>query len=585
MSTPAQQIPPLTSSVERRFYPRIVPHAPIFVAFRPFNQCQEGLLLNVSENGLLISTPANLICNFVARLSIPLNTLPKPVQVTVRVIWVSDDRKLAGIQLLDLSEHDRQRIRKWGTQESAQSRQSELDHPQIGVAPFITSSETNQKTRSFTEEPPTSGLLDTLPLAPPLIIRTRPIATVARRAILGALLATVCVAAAFFFRSDALGKVFARLTENRAQSNPVAPPAQDAQGSPENPVASKPNVVTQAATLTPILSAAKSKGALAETPAPEDSSQEKDDSPDAKRVGPGVSPAQAQGYKLRTEPIHPSEPASETYRTPNTDPARSPVEDQAGARETLSSTAAIPTSSDAAPAKNATVDKSSASADAAGESLPAFLVPPTSSEPLPTPTRTAEVPTGASATITSSAPSGLPSRQIVASTRPAFSLKSDAPVVQPVIYMDAPRSQVFEVRLPNGYQRAFFSLPGERVLDSPPVTIYIRRSVRMPGTHGGWPFNRSKKVVVGQLIARVDPQAAQIPASLDGLVRVKATVAKDGHIENVRPILGPATLIPAVLTAVSEWRYQPTLVDNKPVETQCIVVIQFHTPAYRAARR
>ena len=122
MSTTAQQLPAIPTTIERRFYSRIIPQAPIYVAIDGNN---EGLLINVSENGLLLSTPAELRCNFVARISIPLNGLPKPVQVNVRVVWASEAGKLAGIQLLDLSEHDREQIRKWGARESTPSLQRE----------------------------------------------------------------------------------------------------------------------------------------------------------------------------------------------------------------------------------------------------------------------------------------------------------------------------------------------------------------------------------------------------------------------------------------------------------------------------
>lgn len=106
-----------------------------------------------------------------------------------------------------------------------------------------------------------------------------------------------------------------------------------------------------------------------------------------------------------------------------------------------------------------------------------------------------------------------------------------------------------------------------------------------PAAHMGWPFHRNKKVVVGELVSRADPQAAQIPATVANSVRVKATVAKDGRIENVRLILGPANLAMAVAQALRQWRYQPTLVDGKPVETQCFVAFQFHAPPLRTARR
>jgi hypothetical protein len=52
MSTSAEQIGALNEPVERRFYPRIALSAPIYIASGEKNQ---GVLLNVSENGLLVS--------------------------------------------------------------------------------------------------------------------------------------------------------------------------------------------------------------------------------------------------------------------------------------------------------------------------------------------------------------------------------------------------------------------------------------------------------------------------------------------------------------------------------------------------
>jgi hypothetical protein len=45
---------------------------------------------------------------------------------------------------------------------------------------------------------------------------------------------------------------------------------------------------------------------------------------------------------------------------------------------------------------------------------------------------------------------------------------------------------------------------------------------------------------------------------------------------------GPATLVPSVVRAIREWRYQPTLADDKPVETECYIEVQFHAPARTA---
>lgn len=589
MSTPAQHIPPLASNLERRFYPRVAPHAPLFVALSD-GESNQSLVLNVSENGLLLSTPSDLRCNFVTRVSLALNTLPNPVQVTVRVVWANEDRKLAGIQLLNLSEHDRERIRKWAAQESAQSQPSEPGHPAIFVEPFTTLSETGQETRSFAEEMPTNEPPEPVSLAPLLLVPSRLNLTVVRRVILATVIATACLAIALFLKGGALGKVFAHFTENRSLSAAAAPLAQASQESLENTKTSKPAATSQAASPRPIINSAKSEGALPSKSALQNSPVADEDSAHLSPARHAPHTGQNPRDTSRTETIPSSDPASETDRTPGL--PEQMTENQIGAREDLSPTGAVAAATaavDATSEPSAAADKASASPDAApiGPSTSPDL--PTAKERASPQLRAAEVPAGSSTALPSTSLSNPPSNPIVPPIRPSFARNSDAPApqpaTQPLIHMDVPRDRILDIRLPPGYQPYFFRLPIERVLESPSATMYIERSVRIPAAHMGWPFARNKRVVVGELIARVDPLPAEIPASSASTVRILATVAKNGRIRNLRPILGPPDLVPAALKALREWRYQPTLVDNKPVETQCYVVIQFHAPQYHSAQR
>jgi len=540
MSTPVQQAPLLTATLERRFYPRIVPQTPLFLAFCE-NEPEASLLLNVSENGLLVSTPTALPCNFVARLLVPLHGLPKPVQVIGRVAWSSEARKLAGIQLLDLSEHDRQQIRKWGARESTEARQPKLDRPELVAPPPTSSSETPHATSQFREDAPFSTPGDIVALAPPRIVNTRLASTVARRALRATLVAAICLAAAVILIKAAPGNPFARSKDIRPEPSAAAPTAKETQPTPRTPDFNRA-LATQAASLGPTDNAAISKRARTTGASPHHDSE--------KTV---EVPSEAASY--------------ENPAKPQTD---------------LSSTGALPAATEAASvgtsASPQTPDLHELSKEGTAEPeiplSPDLLTP---RQPLRNATHATELTANTSPIV----PSTLPPSTPVAPTRSAFSPKSAAPVIQ----MDPPRSQIFEIHLPSGHQASFLSLPGERVLESPSITVRIQRSVLLPATHAGWPFNRNKKVVVGELISRVDPQATQIPTSPANSVRVKVTVAKDGHIQDVNQILGPASLFPAVTKALREWRYQPTLVDDKPVETQCYVVFQFHTPSYRAPKR
>ncbi len=65
MSTSTEYMDGLNASVERRFYPRVAPPTPIYVAFGSNNL---GVLHNVSENGLQVKTPGGLPLNSVFRV-------------------------------------------------------------------------------------------------------------------------------------------------------------------------------------------------------------------------------------------------------------------------------------------------------------------------------------------------------------------------------------------------------------------------------------------------------------------------------------------------------------------------------------
>jgi len=550
MSTSAQGLPALTTTVERRFYSRIVPHAPIFVCMDGINQ---SLLLNVSENGLLLSTPTEVICNFVARTAIPLNGLPKPVEVNVRVVWASKARKLAGIQLLDLSEHDREQIRKWCAHSSTQSLQPEPDHPQIVVMTSPISHDRTNSTPSFTEKAPFHSLRAVAPLAPSPIARRRSTSTLAGIVTLGVFLGTVCIAGVFFLKDGSPRIPVALSTENRDQSSAATTPAQKIPGNQQNQEPLEREAVSIVASPVPSVHAAKAKRVLSDTLSRNNSAQAGDDAshePDTEGSAPDTR-----------------------ENTPTPDTSRLRTEHRAGSRPDPSMNGTNPAVTDAAPKSSGTGANSSAPANVAPATLPASPYPQVAKEPARNPPRPSNLATGTATTI-SSGPIATP-------THPAPTRQSDTSVIQ----MDAPARQVMVIQLPRGYHAPFFSFPDERILESPSATMHIRRSIRMPVTHVGWPFNRNKKVILGGLISRVDPQVAQVQIGPDELVRVSATVAANGRIENVTPIQGPANLVRAVVKAVREWRYHPTLLDGKQIETQCYVLVQFHAAVGSSARQ
>src|SRR5271155_3604752 len=122
MSTSTDHFAAMKAPMERRFYPRVTPSSPIYVAFGSNNL---GTLLNVSENGFSVGTPNPLDLNSVYRVYLSLDGAPSAITVSVRTVWTSRAQNSSGIQLLDLSEQDREQIRKWVALQT--SRNESLD--------------------------------------------------------------------------------------------------------------------------------------------------------------------------------------------------------------------------------------------------------------------------------------------------------------------------------------------------------------------------------------------------------------------------------------------------------------------------
>lgn len=155
--------------------------------------------------------------------------------------------------------------------------------------------------------------------------------------------------------------------------------------------------------------------------------------------------------------------------------------------------------------------------------------------------------------------------------------------------MDVPKPRTVDVTPPRSLtgtltaSASYVDLPGERVIHSAAFTIHIERSVkipreRIPGER--WLFRGRKKVVVGELASRVDPQIQQASVPY-GSITVEATIDKDGYVSDVQPLYGSYGLLPNVFRAIRDWRYTPTYVDNKRVETQAKIEIDFRPVSAR----
>jgi len=64
-------------------------------------------------------------------------------------------------------------------------------------------------------------------------------------------------------------------------------------------------------------------------------------------------------------------------------------------------------------------------------------------------------------------------------------------------------------------------------------------------------------------------------ARVSGVVHLAAVIAKDGTIQELHSMGGPALLIQAALDAVKTWVYRPTLLNGEPVQVETTIDVNF----------
>jgi protein TonB len=87
----------------------------------------------------------------------------------------------------------------------------------------------------------------------------------------------------------------------------------------------------------------------------------------------------------------------------------------------------------------------------------------------------------------------------------------------------------------------------------------------------------STGVQAAKLITQATPvyPALARQARVAGTVRLTAIIGRDGAIRNLQVMSGHPLLTPAALEAVKQWRYQPTLLNDEPVEVITQIDVNF----------
>jgi protein TonB len=82
-----------------------------------------------------------------------------------------------------------------------------------------------------------------------------------------------------------------------------------------------------------------------------------------------------------------------------------------------------------------------------------------------------------------------------------------------------------------------------------------------------------------KVITRVDPEYPKLArqAGASGVVELEATISADGKVKNPRVVRGNSMLQKAAIDAVLQWKYQPAMLNGKPVESPVEIKLNFVT--------
>jgi TonB family protein len=120
--------------------------------------------------------------------------------------------------------------------------------------------------------------------------------------------------------------------------------------------------------------------------------------------------------------------------------------------------------------------------------------------------------------------------------------------------------------------------PARVILETEPlsasskVAVTASRSILVPGSS-----HPTEQLLLGKLVSYVHPvyPADALAKDIEGTVRVRLFIGPSGKVRSVRLLSGPAALAPAAMSAIREWRYDSTLLNGHPIESQADVSVFF----------
>jgi hypothetical protein len=542
---------------DRRLQMRATPAS---CAYTVLDDINGGMVLNISETGMAVAAADPLeVADYLPHIRFRLPNVKQRIKVSAQVVWLAESKKKVGIRFVGLTAEARNQIANWiASEKPAQEFEGLTPAPLESLLPATL--------ESFPQEPKWRVVSEQdQPCSPELI---------AHAAYRPSELATPEIREA---NPSALVEDFPKKVHREASVAGFGPQIRTRKAqSSGNRIESSPSRsyvlelsgthVAAVVFLFVVLSLAvmliAGRGALGLHPR------------DAEKSLPATDPtSQALLNRLNERTSRSSTPAAaDTAVTPVVKP---PAPTTAESHSEMPAAQSLSAPPEDPAASVAPIGPSSA------VTTPSF---PDSDTPEASPERK-----GSTGTIARNAPP-------LVDSQPAHSPRAAAPMSSAPA-RPAPRGVMPPMRTTphvSSHSTILFTGPGDGskpfrlILPEKPIAasrsfaISSQLSVFVSPERGSAPTREPARLQAGELVSFVwpsYPRRGDRHASPE-TVKVRTTIGELGQVLDVRRVSGSLSLLPAAVSAIRLWRYEPTLVNQRPVQTQQDVTIEFRPPQH-----
>ena len=142
----------------------------------------------------------------------------------------------------------------------------------------------------------------------------------------------------------------------------------------------------------------------------------------------------------------------------------------------------------------------------------------------------------------------------------------------------APPSAILVTAPSKGSKSFRLTFPEKPIAASSSFAIASQLSILVRPAPGPQPV----RLQAGELVSYVWPRYRRLGDRYGSAetVKVRAIIGQLGQVLDVELVSGSISLLPATMSAIRQWRYQPTLLNDMPVQAQQDITLEFQPTKY-----